>query len=72
MHQTVSSAAGHHAKRGNYAIYNNRAELMRGEPVWPGKTDFDQLCMIKNSLGPLTPSQTHTLITQGLYDQVSD
>lgn len=44
---------------------------MRGEPIWPGKTDLDQLCIIKNSLGPLTSSQTQTLLTQSIYDQVS-
>lgn len=44
---------------------------MRGEPVWPGKTDLDQLFMIKNSLGSLTAGQTHTLLTQELYDQAS-
>lgn len=49
----------------------NRAELMRGDPIWPGKTDLDQLFIIKNSLGSLTPSQTHTLLSQGIYDQVS-
>lgn len=47
------------------------AELMRGEPVWPGKTDLDQLYMIKSSLGQLTAGQTHTLLTRNLYDQVS-
>lgn len=45
---------------------------MRGEPIWPGKTDLDQLYMIKSSLGPLTPGQTHTLLTQNPYDQVSE
>ena len=47
------------------------AELMRGEPLWPGKTDFDQLSIIKNSLGNLTASQTSTLVKTRLYDQVS-
>lgn len=44
---------------------------MRGEPIWPGKSDLDQLCMIKSSLGQLTSSQMHTLLTQSIYDQVS-
>lgn len=40
--------------------------------MWPAKTDFEQLLLIKNSLGNLTEKQSLTLITQGLYDQVSD
>lgn len=52
-------------------VFDNSAELMRGEPVWPGKTDLDQLCMIKNSLGALSAEQTHTLLSQGLYDQAN-
>lgn len=44
---------------------------MRGEPLWPGKTDLDQLNLIKNSLGPLTTGQAYTLVSQNLYDQVS-
>lgn len=44
---------------------------MRGEPVWPGKTDLDQLSIIKCSLGQLTASQTHTLITQAIYDEAN-
>lgn len=53
------------------SIVHNSAELMRGEPVWPGKTDLDQLSIIKCSLGPLTASQTHTLITQAIYDEAN-
>lgn len=44
-----------------------RAELMRGEPLWPGKTDLDQLCMIRSSLGELTAAQTRTLLSQNVY-----
>lgn len=44
---------------------------MRGEPLWPGKTDLDQLMMIKSSLGSLTSSQAHNLLTQNLYDQIN-
>lgn len=44
---------------------------MRGEPMWPGETDVDQICIIKKSLGKLTTSQTQTLMTQNIYDQVS-
>lgn len=50
---------------------SSRAELMRGEPVWPGKTDLDQLSIIKCSLGQLTASQNHTLITQAIYDEAN-
>lgn len=54
-----------------WAIGCVTAELMRGEPIWPGKTDLDQLFTIESSLGPLTQSQTHTLLSQGIYDQAS-
>uniref|UniRef100_A0A6G1SIN3 cyclin-dependent kinase n=1 Tax=Aceria tosichella TaxID=561515 RepID=A0A6G1SIN3_9ACAR len=53
-----------------WAIGCVTAELMRGEPLWPGKTDLDQLCLIKSSLGQLTPEQSHNLLTRGLYEQV--
>lgn len=54
-----------------WAIGCVTAELMRGEPVWPGKTDFEQLCMISSSSGPLTNNQMQTLLTKRIYDQVS-
>lgn len=44
---------------------------MRGEPVWPGRTDYDQLSIIKSSLGQLTAKQTKTLLDRSIYDQVS-
>lgn len=44
---------------------------MRGDPIWPGKTDLDQLLIIKNSLGQLTPTQTNTLVARGIYDQMN-
>lgn len=31
------------------------AELVRGEPLWPGKTDVDQLHLIRLTLGQLIP-----------------
>lgn len=55
-----------------WAIGCVTAELMRGEPVWPGKTDFEQLCMISSSTGPLTSNQMQTLLTKRIYDQVSN
>lgn len=43
---------------------------MRGEPMWPGKTDYDQLSIIRSSLGQLTGKQTQTLLDRAIYDQV--
>lgn len=54
-----------------WAIGCVTAELMKGEPIWPGKTDIDQLCIIKSSLGQLTASQQHTLLNQSIYDQMT-
>lgn len=53
-----------------WAIGCVTAELMRGEPLWPGKTDYHQLSMIMSSLGQLTTSQMYTLLRHNLYDQV--
>jgi len=34
------------------------AELLTGQPFFAGQTDLDQLFIINNALGPLTPQQT--------------
>ena len=31
------------------------AELLNGQPLWPGKSDVDQLYLIRRNLGDLTP-----------------
>lgn len=31
------------------------AELIRGDALWPGKSDVDQLYLIRSTLGDLTP-----------------
>lgn len=33
------------------------AEMLTGRPLFPGKSDLDQLFMIQDALGPLTPRQ---------------
>ena len=38
-----------------WAIGCVTAELMRGEALWPGKSDVDQLYLIKKTLGDLIP-----------------
>lgn len=52
-----------------WAIGCVAAELCRGEPVWPGKTDLDQLALIQRSLGELTSKQAKVLSTQPIYDR---
>lgn len=52
-----------------WAIGCVAGELMRGEPIWPGKTDLDQLNLIQKSLGRLTSEQVQTLLNQTIYDQ---
>lgn len=52
-----------------WAIGCVAGELMRGEPIWPGKTDLDQLNLIQKSLGRLTNEQVHTIMNQSIYDQ---
>lgn len=53
-----------------WAIGCVAGELMRGEPIWPGKTDLDQLNLIQKSLGRLTNDQVHTIMNQSIYDQL--
>ena len=31
------------------------AELLNGQPLWPGRSDVDQLYLIRKNLGDLTP-----------------
>ena len=33
------------------------AELLDGQPLFPGDSELDQLFVIQKTLGPLTPSQ---------------
>ena len=54
-----------------WAIGCVTAELMRGEPLWPGKSDIDQLYMITGTLGGLTLKQKQILTSRRLYDNVS-
>lgn len=46
-----------------WAIGCVTAELMRGEALWPGKSDVDQLYLIKKSMGDLLPR--HVQIFKG-------
>lgn len=55
-----------------FVVVPSRAELMRGEPMWPGMTDLDQLSIISGSLGQLTGKQTQTLLDRAIYEQVSE
>lgn len=54
-----------------WAIGCVTAELMRGEPIWPGKSDIDQLFLITRTLGSLTMKQKQILTSRRLYDNVS-
>uniref|UniRef100_A0A1B6CAC5 Cyclin-dependent kinase-like 2 n=1 Tax=Clastoptera arizonana TaxID=38151 RepID=A0A1B6CAC5_9HEMI len=43
------------------------AELIRGEALWPGKSDVDQLYLIRKSLGDLIPRHMHIFKTNEFF-----
>ncbi|GMH45688.1 hypothetical protein BSKO_13651 [Bryopsis sp. KO-2023] len=46
-----------------WAIGCIMAELVSGQPLFPGESDIDQLYIIQRLLGPLTPDQTKLFLT---------
>ncbi|XP_049266927.1 cyclin-dependent kinase-like 4 [Rhipicephalus sanguineus] len=47
------------------------AELMRGEALWPGKSDVDQLYLIRRTLGELIPRHLQIFKTNDFFAGVS-
>lgn len=53
-----------------WAIGCVAAELMRGEALWPGKSDLDQVYLIRKTLGDLIPRHNQILKTNEFYKSV--
>ncbi|KAM8921724.1 cyclin-dependent kinase-like 1 isoform 2-T2 [Pelodytes ibericus] len=47
------------------------AELLSGVPLWPGKSDVDQLYLIRKSLGDLIPRHQQVFSTNQFFSGVS-
>ncbi|XP_029349270.1 cyclin-dependent kinase-like 1 isoform X2 [Echeneis naucrates] len=47
------------------------AELMSGIPLWPGKSDMDQLYLIRKTLGDLTPRHQQVFSNNQFFSGVS-
>ncbi|XP_063296511.1 cyclin-dependent kinase-like 1 isoform X1 [Pelobates fuscus] len=47
------------------------AELLSGVPLWPGKSDVDQLYLIRQSLGDLIPRHQQVFSTNQFFSGVS-
>ncbi|XP_073990698.1 cyclin-dependent kinase-like 4 isoform X2 [Rhodnius prolixus] len=47
------------------------AELLRGEALWPGKSDVDQLYLIRKTLGDLTPRHMHIFRTNEFFNGIT-
>ncbi|KAG8544326.1 hypothetical protein GDO81_022684 [Engystomops pustulosus] len=47
------------------------AELLSGIPLWPGKSDVDQLYLIRKSLGDLIPRHQQVFSTNQFFSGVS-
>lgn len=54
-----------------WAIGCVTAELMRGEALWPGKSDVDQLYLIKRTFGELLPRHIQIFRTNEFFAGVS-
>ncbi|UYV64244.1 CDKL1 [Cordylochernes scorpioides] len=54
-----------------WAIGCVAAELMRGEALWPGKSDVDQLYLIRRTLGDLIPRHMQIFRTNDFFAGVS-
>ena len=53
-----------------WAIGCVTAELMRGEALWPGKSDVDQVYLIRKTVGDLIPRHTQVFKTNEFYSGV--
>ncbi|BES90829.1 S_TKc [Nesidiocoris tenuis] len=47
------------------------AELVRGEALWPGKSDVDQLYLIRKTLGDLIPRHMHIFRTNEFFSGIT-
>lgn len=47
------------------------AELMRGEALWPGKSDVDQVYLIRKTIGDLIPRHNHVFQNNEFFAGVS-
>ncbi|KAK9497114.1 hypothetical protein O3M35_004490 [Rhynocoris fuscipes] len=47
------------------------AELLRGEALWPGKSDVDQLYLIRKTLGDLIPRHMHIFRTNEFFNGIT-
>ncbi|GIX89636.1 hypothetical protein CEXT_420801 [Caerostris extrusa] len=54
-----------------WAIGCVAAELIRGEALWPGKSDVDQLYLIRRTLGELTPRHMQIFKKNDFFNGVS-
>ena len=54
-----------------WAIGCVTAELMRGEALWPGKSDVDQLYLIRRTLGDLLPRHINIFRTNEFFAGVA-
>uniref|UniRef100_T1E1S1 cyclin-dependent kinase n=1 Tax=Cupiennius salei TaxID=6928 RepID=T1E1S1_CUPSA len=54
-----------------WAIGCVTAELMRGEALWPGKSDVDQLYLIRKTLGDLIPRHMQVFRSNDFFAGVS-
>ncbi|GFR08443.1 cyclin-dependent kinase-like 1, partial [Trichonephila clavata] len=54
-----------------WAIGCVAAELIRGEALWPGKSDVDQLYLIRRTLGELTPRHLQIFKKNDFFNGVS-
>lgn len=54
-----------------WAIGCVAAELMRGEALWPGKSDVDQLYLIRKTMGELLPRHMHVFKTNDFFAGVT-
>lgn len=46
------------------------AELIKGEALWPGKSDVDQLYLIRCTLGDLIPRHMHAFTNNDFFQGV--
>jgi cyclin-dependent kinase-like len=54
-----------------WAIGCVTAELMRGDALWPGKSDVDQLYLIRKTMGDLMPRHMHVFKTNDFFAGVT-
>ncbi|XP_014275584.1 cyclin-dependent kinase-like 1 [Halyomorpha halys] len=47
------------------------AELVKGEALWPGKSDVDQLYLIRKTLGDLIPRHMHIFRTNDFFTGIT-